>query len=265
MTSGTYEQLAIERDGPIAWLRMTRPDLLNRVDEPCHRELISAFRELAHDRSIRAVIWAAKGRAFSAGGDLQEIYTQNADIDRRLEMALQARELIHSLLDIPAPVIVALHGHAIGMAATLIMLCDAVVAVPDAKIADTHVKVGMVAGDGGIIGWPHSVGLMRAKYHLLTGEPLLARDAHALGVVTKLTDTPEECHAVAEAMARQIAALPPLAVQGTKKTFSALMRARAEEVLELGLSYEQASLASDDLIEAIEAFKAKREPVYYGK
>ncbi|HLY56515.1 MAG TPA: enoyl-CoA hydratase/isomerase family protein [Stellaceae bacterium] len=260
----SFEHLAIEIDGAVARLRMTRPELMNRVDEPCHRELIEAFRILAHDRAIRAVVWSAGGRVFSAGGDLNEIYSQTADIDRRIEMALQARELIYGLLDIPAPVIVALHGHAYGLAATLLMLCDAVVAVPEARIADTHVKVGLVAGDGGIVGWPSAISLMRAKYHLLTGEPLTAKDAYGLGMVTKLAETPEACWKTAESLARQIAALPPIAVQGTKKTFNALLRARADEVLELGLAYEQGSLTTADLVEAVEAFREKREPVYHG-
>jgi enoyl-CoA hydratase len=260
-----FETLSIEIEDSIARLTMTRPELLNRVDEPCHRELIEAFRELAHNRLVRAVVWRSSGKVFSAGGDLNEVYSQNSDIDRRIEMTLQARELIYGLLDIPAPVIVALHGHAYGLAATLLMLCDAVVAVPEARIADTHVKVGLVAGDGGIVGWPTAISMMRAKYHLLTGEPLTAKDAFALGMVTKLAETPELCGEIAEQMAQQIAALPPIAVQGTKRTFNALLRARADEVLELGLAYEQGSLTTKDLLEAVEAFREKRAPQFHGR
>jgi enoyl-CoA hydratase len=264
MNYSKFETLSIERDGHIARLKATRPELLNRIDEPAHQELIKAFRELQHDREIRAVLWTSEGRAFSAGGDLQEIYSQNSDINRRLEMYQQAKDIIHSLLDIPVPVVVSLHSHAYGLAATLVMICDAIVACPNARIADTHVKVGLVAGDGGVIGWPSIMGMMRAKYHLLTGEPITAEEGYRIGMITKLADTPEECAKVAEALALQMAALPPIAVQGTKRTFNAALRARANEVLETGLLFEQGSLATSDLLEAVEAFKEKREPTYHG-
>lgn len=260
-----YQNIAIDYDGELARLRFLRSDLLNRIDEPCHHELIRAFRELANRRDIRVVLWTAEGRAFSAGGDLQEIYSQQSNIDRRMEMLQQAKDIINGLLDVHVPIVVALHSHAIGLGATLVMLCDAIVAVPTARLADTHVKVGLVAGDGGAIGWPASVGMMRAKLHLLTGDPLTAEDGFRFGLVSKLANDVDDCRREAEALARRMCALPPIAVQGTKRTLNAALKARANEVLELGLMHEQVSITTADLLEAVEAYKGKREPTFHGR
>jgi enoyl-CoA hydratase len=122
-----------------------------------------------------------------------------------------------------------------------------------------------VAGDGGCVLWPAAAGILRAKRYLLTGDRLPAEEAFALGLVTDLVDTADETLPAARALAARMAALPPLAVQGTKRALNRLLQQRAGEVLDLSITLEAQSMASDDLAEAISAFKARRPPKYLGR
>jgi enoyl-CoA hydratase len=179
-------------------------------------------------------------------------------------MFQEARDIIYALIDIHVPVIVALQGDTFGLGATLILLCDAIVAVRRARFGDPHVRVGLAAGDGGAIGWPASAGMIRAKRHLLTGKPVTGEEGFAMGLVSDLVDTPEQCWPAAEEIAREIIVLPPIAVQGTKRSLNAMVRRQAMDVLETSLLYEQQCLVSADMLEAVEAFKEKRPGKYKG-
>jgi enoyl-CoA hydratase len=161
--------------------------------------------------------------------------------------------------------VVALHGDAIGLGATVTLACDAVVASRSAGLSDPHVAIGLVAGDGGCVVWPAAAGMLRAKRYLLTGDRLGAEDAWAMGLVTDLVDGPDDVLPAARALAARIAALPPLAVQGTKRALNRALAQRAGEVLDLSFALEGASMASSDLLEAIAAFKERRPPHYTGR
>jgi enoyl-CoA hydratase len=113
--------------------------------------------------------------------------------------------------------------------------------------------------------WPATAGIMRARRHLLTGDPLDAETALALGLVTDLVDEPEQALPAALALATRIAALPPLAVQLTKRALNRGLLQRAGEVLELSLAYEEATLASEDLLEGIAALKERRPGSFAGR
>jgi enoyl-CoA hydratase len=251
-------------DGPVAEITLDRPALLNRFDGEMHDALIETLRELRARSDLRVAVLRAEGKAFSAGGDFEFMRIVNKDTALRLHFLDQARLLLSSLLDLPIPVVAAVHGDAIGLGATVALACDIVVGSANARIYDPHVAVGLVAGDGGCLVWPQSIGMARAKRYLLTGDPLTAADAHALGLISDLVGTPEEAGPYARALAERIAALPPLAVQGTKRVLNSAVAARAGEVIDLGVAQEAGTLASEDLIEAIEAFTARRPPVYRG-
>ncbi|EFC86754.1 enoyl-CoA hydratase/isomerase family protein [Parafrankia sp. EUN1f] len=244
---------------------LTRPDLLNRVDDELRDALIAAFREVSVDGTTRCVVLGAQGRVFSAGGDMEMMKAKHGDLAAIHRGTDAGRRLIDTLFNTPVPVVAAVHGHAVGLGSTLVLACDAVVAARGVRIVDSHVAIGLVAGDGGAVMWPAAMGMVKAKRHLLTGDPLLAEDAAALGVVSDLVETPEEVLPTARALADRIAALPPLAVQGTKRSLNHVMRLRAEEVLELSFAYEAETMSSQDLLEGIAAFIEKRSPKYSGR
>jgi enoyl-CoA hydratase len=258
------DALTISYEGAVAEITLSRPDVLNRFDAVLHHRFTEALAEVRHHRDVRAVVLASKGKVFSAGGDFDHIVALRDDTALRIASVDEGRRLLHSLIDLPIPVVTALHGDAIGLGATIVLATDAVVSAPGVGLSDPHVAIGLVAGDGGCVVWPATAGMLRAKRHLLTGDRLTAEDAYTLGLVTDLVPTPADVLPAARSLAQRIAGLPPLAVQGTKRALNRSLQQRAGEVLDLSFALEALSLISDDVLEAIQAFQAKRQPSYRG-
>ena len=122
---------------------------------------------------------------------------------------------------------------------TDVLTADALVSAPGVNLVDPHVHMGLVAGDGGVIAWPSNMATTLAKRHLLWGEPLLAEDAHRIGVVTDLVASREEVRPRAEALAARVAALPPVAVQLTKRALNKVVQARIDELIAVELEDDE--------------------------
>ncbi len=260
-----YTGLELHREGHVAEVRLCRPELLNRIDLALHAELIRAFGELAHDPAVRAVVFSSEGKFFSAGGDTQIMLKASRDHATRMALLDEGRALFRAVADFPKPLVVALTGNSYGLGTTLILAADAIVSAPSVEFSDPHVVMALVAGDGGAVTWPANFGMLTAKRHLLTGDAMSAETAHRLGAVTDLVDTVEDVLPAARALAARIAALPPLAVQLTKRTLNKAMMARAEEVIDLGFYLEGVTFGSQDLLEAVAAFKEKRPGKWRGE
>ncbi|WP_019874286.1 enoyl-CoA hydratase/isomerase family protein [Sporichthya polymorpha] len=260
----TTPALDVRVDGHVAEVTLTRPELFNRFDDELHVEFTAVLESLRRDEKVRAVVLASTGTVFSAGGDFDLMRAAQADVATRLRIVDDGRRLLDALISLPQPLVVAMQGPAIGLGATVVLTADAIVAARGATISDPHVVLGLVAGDGGCLVWPQAVGMLRARRHLLTGDPVDAETAHAMGLITDLVDAPDDVLPAAQALAARIAALPPLAVQGTKRALNRVTQLRAGEVVELSLAHEETSLASRDLLEAIDAFTERRPGIYQG-
>lgn len=259
------ETLQVDLEEHVAHVALIRPELLNRFDTPLHHDVVTTFETLAEHPDVRAILLTSTGRAFTAGGDAHRMQEVNANPEAAREEGEYGRRLMYALLALRSPLISAVQGPAMGIGANIAFLSDAVVAVRGAVFADPHVRMGLVAGDGGVLAWPATVGMARAKRHLLTGDPITAEDAYALGAVTDLVDDVEELLPTARALAARIAALPPLAVQGTKRALNRLLQQRAGEVFDLSLELEIASMTTRDMLEATTAFLEKRAGRYEGR
>jgi enoyl-CoA hydratase len=257
-----FKTIEVRTEGYLAEVLLNKPDSYNCVSHEMHLELKEAFLMLRGQADVRAIVLGANGKAFSAGGDFDAILGYRENVEERMKMRAEVRPLLLAIADCHIPVVTALQGDAIGLGATLLMATDAVVAAKSARISDPHVVIGLAAGDGGCVAWPLHVGLLRAKRHLLTGDRLTAEEAYRIGVVTDLVETPAEALPAARVLAARIAALPPLAVQATKRTLNQVFCNRLEEVFELGLAYEMDTFVSEDLVEAITAFRQKRAPTF---
>ncbi len=260
----TTNALALRIDGHVAEVTLTRPELYNRFDDELHVELTAVLDSLRRDEKVRAVVLASTGKVFSAGGDFDLMRAAQADVGTRLRIVDDGRRLLDALISLPQPLVVALQGAAIGLGATVVLTADAVVAARSATLSDPHVALGLVAGDGGCLVWPQAVGMLRARRHLLTGDPVDAESAHAMGLITDLVETPDDVLPAAQALAARIAALPPLAVQGTKRSLNRVTQVRAGEVVELSFAHEETTLASRDLLEAIDSFTERRPGIFQG-
>ena len=258
------DTLAITYDGPRAEITLTRPDVHNRFDAVLHADFITALTEVRHRGDVRSLVLASTGATFSAGGDFELMRALHDDPRLRQASIDEGRRLLGDLIDMPIPIVTALQGDAIGLGATVVLATDAVVAARSAGLSDPHVAIGLVAGDGGCVVWPAAAGMLRAKRYLLTGDRIGAEEAYGMGLVTDLVDTAADVLPAARALAARMAALPPLAVQGTKRALNRSLQARAGEVLDLSFALEGMSMASADLLEAIAAFREKRRPTYHG-
>jgi enoyl-CoA hydratase len=264
--TASLETLALSTSGMgVCEISLVRPKLLNRFDNQAQVELAGTLEELAKDDDVRAIVLGSTGKAFSAGGDFALMRAAHDDADARRETVDAGLRLLRSFIDLPQPIVAAVQGPAIGLGATVALMCDVVVAARSAKLADTHVKVGLVAGDGGCLVWPQAVGMQRARRHLLTGDELDAPTAYQLGIVTDLVDEPEDVLPCARDIAQRIAALAPLAVQGTKRALNQVTSLRAAEVVQLAFDLEEHTLTSDDLLEGIAAFKEGRAANFVGR
>lgn len=237
---------------PVAVLRLNRAALHNRFDAELHREFPEALAEIAQRDDLAALVITADGPSFSAGGDFHMMLAANQSADLRAQLRREALAIVDGLIDMPVPVIAAVQGNAIGLGATLLACCDMVVAVRTARIADPHVMIGLAAGDGGVLGWSQSVGLLRAKRYLLTGEAITGEQAHTMGLVSDLVDTAGECEPAALALASRIAALPRGGVAATKRAFARLTRDLYRPAFAMSLDLEMNTLAGDEVRTVLE-------------
>lgn len=259
-----FEAVEIHTDGHVAELRLNRPDALNAFDDLLVNELPVALVELARDTAVRSVVWTSTGKHFSAGGDMQTILAGHADLNVLIRGVDDGRRLFRAFADFPKPLVAAVHGNAFGVATSLIFTADAIVTTPEVRLSDPHVHVGLVAGDGGCVTWPLSAGLARAKRRLLWGEPLTGREAYEFGLVTDLVDEPESVRPLAFDLAQRVASIPPIATQLTKRTLNRVLAASTDQVLDTGFYLEALSNRSADAVEAVAAFKEKREGRWTG-
>jgi enoyl-CoA hydratase len=259
------KDVTIAVSGPVAQITLNRPETFNAINIAFHEELTTAFRRVIETPDVRAIVFASTGKVFSAGGDFDLVLKDQADAVSRRHSMKHARTLFMAIADCPLPVVTALHGDCIGLGTSLVLCTDAIVAARTARISDPHIVIGLAAGDGGGVVWPQSAGLLLAKRYLLTGDRIPAETALAMGLVTDLVDTAAEALPAARKLAERIAALPPLAVQATKKMLNQSMRHRVEETFDYGLALENETMATEDVIEAIAAFREKRPPNYRGR
>jgi enoyl-CoA hydratase len=260
-----FQTVRLEHRDGVTQIELCRPEILNRFDMPLHRELSRVLTDLGSEEEVRAVVLVSTGRVFSAGGDTAVMLEAAGDLGHRLSLIDEGRRLFRAAADFPKPLVVGLHANSYGLGTSVIMTADAIVSAPGVELSDPHVVMGLAAGDGGCVAWPSAMGMVRAKRHLLTGDPLTAELAFQLGVVTDLVDTAEDVRPAAMALATKMASLPPIAVQMTKRALNKALMARSDEVLDTSFYLEAITFGSQDLLEAVAAFKEKRTPHWQGK
>lgn len=263
--SAPYRTLRLERvEGDVLRVVIDRPDSdLNAVDDTLHGDLARLFRELRREHEARAVLLTGAGRAFSAGGDFAW-FPELRSVERLEALRRDAKQLIWDLLDVEVPVVCALNGPAVGLGASIALLCDVIVMADTATIADPHVRVGIVAGDGGTAIWPLAVGPARAKQYLLTGDPVPAAEAERLGLVNEVVAA-GELGERALAWARRLAAGAPLAVRYTKVAVNQQLKEALARSFDLATALELTTLLSADHAEALAALREKRVPRFEGR
>jgi enoyl-CoA hydratase len=258
------ETIRLERDGQILVATIDRPDSpMNAIDAALHAELGELFRLLKTETAARAVVLTGAGRAFSAGGDMAWLPALRST-EAIHALRREAKQIVWDLLDVELPIVCGLNGAAAGLGASVALLCDMIVMADTAVIVDPHVKIGLVAGDGGAAIWPLLVGSLAAKRHLLLGEPLTAVDALRLGVASEVC-APGDVAERAMAWARRLASGAPLAVQGTKLALNAQLKQALLTSFDVSTALEMLCFQSADHAEGVDAFVAGRHPKFEGR
>jgi enoyl-CoA hydratase len=263
ITTQAWRRFTFERRDRVLYARITSEHRLNGVDEPMHEELARVFTELQRDDDSDIIVLTAVGRAFCAGGDFDWFEQQIEDPARFRAIAWDAKRIVGSLLELEKPIICRLNGAAAGLGATIALLCDIIVADETALIGDPHVKVGLVAGDGGALIWPQLIGYARAKELLMTGDMLTGRRAAELGLVNYAVPAGELDAKVDELIAK-LQGNPKWAVRWTKTVTNIPLRALAAQLMDASIGWETASNHLKDRREAVQAAREKRAPKLLG-
>jgi enoyl-CoA hydratase len=285
--------LSIEQDGAVATLWLDRADARNAMGRAFFDDLPVAMDALGADQSVRAVVLAGRGPCFSVGLDLKTMGgsltaqptaeptdevtgdtaapggardpspAARAAATRRSILRMQAS--VGSVAACPKPVIAAVHGWCIGGGVDLVTACDVRLASADAVFSVREARMAIVADLGTLQRLPGIVGRGHAAELALTGKDLTAARAKAIGLVNEVFGDTEALHAAARSMAAEMAALSPLAVQGTKAVLAAADSRSVAEGLDYVAAWNAGMLLSDDLVEALSAFAEKRPPRFTGR
>jgi enoyl-CoA hydratase len=260
----------VKKEENVAWLTMNRPEKRNVMGTAFFKELSEHLDDFDQDAAVRAVVIKAEGKSFTAGTDLQEAASllsgEGADQRETTRLKIMAlQEGLTKLEKCRKPVIAAIHSHCIGGGIDLISACDIRIATSDAVFSVRETRMGIIADLGTLQRLPSIIGQGWFRELALTGRDFTAREALQMGLITRVCEDREALYGEAAKLASEIAACPPLTVQGTKDV---ILYSR-DHGIEAGLNYvaqkNTAALPSEDVIEAVTAFMEKRKPVFKGK
>jgi enoyl-CoA hydratase len=250
----------VERDEPVAVVKLNRPKQLNALSDDLMEELVARLQELDRDDGVRCIVLAGSDRAFAAGADIGQLAKAST-----IELYYQRRvERWDAIRELWTPLVAAVSGFCLGGGCELAMACDLIVASETAKFGQPETGLGIIPGAGGTQRLTKAVGKATAMDVILSGRFLSAREALDAGLVARLVAR-ETWLDEARRVARDIAAKGPVATRLAKE---AVDRAY-EGPLSLGLEYERRLLAlafaSEDAKEGLTAFGEKRPPDFKGR
>ena len=261
MDYSSYEFLKVEVAARVATVTINRPQHSNAVNAALHHEFEQIWIDLAEDRDVNAILLTGAGKTFSIGGDIasrDKPIKSKGRGGRRIVMA-DGRRVIENMLDVEQPIVAAINGDALGFAANVALLCDVTVAAETAKLADTHVALGAVAGDGGAVIWPLLIGPNRAKEFLMLGDSMTGADAARIGLVNYALPT-DQVMPKARELAQRLADGPTWAIRWSKLAVNKWLKQQANLIMDTGLAYEALTLTTQDHKEAVNALVEKRKP-----
>ena len=233
---------------------------LNAADAAMHRDLAQVWRAIDLDAEVRAVLVRGEGAHFSAGGDFSLIEEMINDEAALTRVWKEASDLVYNLINCSKPVVSAIRGVAVGAGLAVALLADVAIAGRKARILDGHTRLGVAAGDHAVIIWPLLCGLAKARYYLLTNQPLSGEEAERIGLVAKCVDDAEVLEVALET-ARTLAQGSTTAIRWTKHALNNWLRL-AGPSFDASLALEFLGMRLADVREGLSAVKAKRDPQF---
>ena len=270
-----YEFYRVEKKGPVAWVYLNRPEKKNAMNPPAWKESVEIFEDLDNDDEIRVVVMAGEGPCFSAGidlvgmmPDLPELMDQEQKGGVKWRLLPKIKKLQDAMSCIEwckKPVIAAIHGHCIGAGLDMATACDIRLCSADAAFCLKEAAVGFVADVGVLQRIPLIVGQGHARELAYSAKTITAERAREILLVNEVFDTREALFEGAQALAEDIAANSPLAVQASKDVLNYGVGKSVDEGLSYVASMSANIIPSHDLMEAVTAFMEKRKPEFTGK
>lgn len=256
-----YQRLKFDRpsDGVLR-VTMSNPGRLNAADVTMHRELAEIWRDVDADPEVRCVVLTGEGTAFSAGGDFEMIQGIVDDFEIRARTMREARDIVMNLIDCQTPVVSAMRGVAVGAGLVCGLLADISIATPDCRIIDGHTRLGVAAGDHAAIVWPLLCGMAKAKYYLLTCDPLNGAEAERIGLIS-LVVPDEDLDARALEVAAKLATGATRAIAWTKHTLNHWLRT-AGPAFDASLALEFLGFTGPEAAEGLASHREKRKPKF---
>jgi enoyl-CoA hydratase len=258
-----FENLLLERDGPVAILTFNRPGVLNALNSQTIDELRRAMLEYRRDGDVGAVVITGAGeRAFVAGADINELAVQSPTGGR--EHALRGQHVFDLVENLGKPVIAAINGFALGGGCELALACTLRIAADTATIGQPEIKLGIIPGYAGSQRLSRLVGKGRALEMILTGTAITASQAHAMGLVNRVVPAAELMKA-ARTLAMELAAQAPVAVRYAIDAVNKGLEMPFREACTYEATLFGLVAATDDMREGTRAFLEKRKPVFVGR
>ena len=249
-------------DDGILEVVLSTPGKLNAVDQEMHTQLAEIWMTIDRDPDVKVVIVRGAGEAFSSGGDLDLVSDIADDFAVRARLLREARDLVYNVINCSKPIVSAIHGPAVGAGLVVGLLADVSIAGRSARIIDGHTRLGVAAGDHAAIVWPLLCGLAKAKYYLLTCEPVSGEEAERIGLVSKCVedgDLADEALRVARKLARGSQS----AIRWTKYALNNWLRL-AGPSFDTSLALEFLGFTGPDVREGIASLREKRGPRFSG-
>ena len=255
------DSVLVERPAEgVGLIRINRPEARNALNMEVRKLIAKHLTEMGEDDAIRCIVLTGNDKSFAAGADIKEMAGAGT-----IEMlARGTHKLWRTIAACPKPVIAAVNGFALGGGCELAMTCDIIVAGESAKFGQPEVKIGIIPGGGGTQRLPRAVGKYKAMRYVLTGDLFSAKEAFDMDLVSELVPDAEVEKRAVE-MAKQIAALSPLAIQQAKEAVLRGMDAALDTGLALETKAIQILFSSQDQKEGMAAFIEKRKPKFSGR
>jgi methylglutaconyl-CoA hydratase len=248
-----------EKKGSAAWITLNRPEIRNALSAELIMETREALRQSLADPSVRSIVLAGAGKAFSAGADLNEMKaTRNASFQENVDNALGTSALFYEIAAAPKPVIARIHGTAMAGAVGMISACDIAVAVTGVSFAFTEVRLGIAPAmiSPFVI---RRVGAARAERLFLTGESFSAEDAERFGLIDRVVP-PEKLDETVESICRDFERCAPGALASVKEIVAHVLAGTPEENRSFTAEMLAKMRAGDEGQEGMAAFFEKRPP-----
>ena len=262
----TFDTIALEFEGPLAWITLNRPEAMNSVSPQMVADLSAALDDVETRRHLRCLAIRGVGKAFCAGADLKAVKAFGDAEDQAGAVRAflgRATALLRRIEQFPMPVIGAVNGLALAGGLEIVLVCDVVLAAEEAKFGDAHARHGLSPGWGGSVRLPRKIGPNRAKWMMFTAEMVSATTMAEWGLVHQGVPAAELDDAV-QALAARMADKSPLGLRRMKQLVDDGLEQPQDVALRNERVMVEAHNLSHDRREGLEAFAQKRSPRFNG-